>query len=38
MDEPTNNKHSNWNTAYGGVILFLIIQIVLFYLFTKHFS
>ena len=31
-------KTTNWKLAYIGVIAFLVILILFFYLFTKHFS
>lgn len=35
MDEERNDNH-NW--AYAGVIGALVLMIVFFYLFTRHFS
>ena len=28
----------NWNTLYALVIVFLMVLVILFYLFTKHFE
>lgn len=30
--------HKNWNLAYAGVIIALVVLIVFFYFFTQHFS
>jgi hypothetical protein len=32
------NEKSYWNKWYIGVVLFLIVQIIIFYLITKSFS
>lgn len=32
------NKEDNWNKWYAAVILVLLLQIVLYYLFTRHWS
>lgn len=32
------NRKENWNGWYAAVILVLLLQIVLYYWFTKHWS